>query len=358
MTKNDWDDLKNELDIFIGLTPVENLMMAIFVGGGCNYSQYTTTEKTADYDAADSLSSYQEEKTGYGFGRFGVGFLLDGPMFNDKITYLNINADLIIGAGDDGTLVNKSDNKLAGKQITSTYAYLKSNIWVEAPVSLKSIPGLENFKRFNLRPAVLAIIAGNVWTNGKTIDDIDVSDTYTVKNKPMDYDFFIRPSLELDLQGNSNHRFRLRYGLGIFVNGGTSSTDTTTAGTTVKGKETVNTNVTIRVGDVRARYRIIFPKFVYLETEARYRVDQDLVYTKTTVKEASPGFEVGDVITDTVTQRVRHRVTPKIKLGIDFDVCSLTFGWKPDITISQDSNILNWANWDVAFVLQFDPKSL
>jgi hypothetical protein len=101
------------------------------------------------------------------------------------------------------------------------------------------------------------------------------------------------------------------------------------------------------------------PKVVFIETELEARISQ--TWTQTQLVEMATDL----LVNDSVKYTTGYQMKPKLKIGLDLGVTSLTLSWKPMITFAENNadyvnstNLLNLANWDIAFVLYFDPKDL
>jgi hypothetical protein len=353
-TVDSFNNINNELAVVFNITSIENVVLGFYIGGGSHFSEYA--KETVEKDFVDAYAHEETWTNGYGFIEIGIGANLDGAMFNDALAYFTINEEFKLSFGNDGTRVYKRDG--VEKSFEKREFFYFGNLgYFEPAVNLHDkVAALGALKRFRLKPTIEYTIQTTIPTLYKDDPDTDIEGNEIVYGSQQTN--LIGGGvlgLELDLMPNSSHRFRLKYAIRImdehFVE------DYQDVANSENNNVYTNDYFTLR-HEVKARYRITFPKIVYLESEIRYRITQAWNYEKTYYTE-SPMFD-----SEGNTYAVSHNIRPKLKLGFDFGVTALTFSWRPVIAIASDaaetaaSNLLNLANWDIAFVLSFDPKSL
>lgn len=389
-TRQRFTAIDNALILFV-TARLDTLDFGVFVGGGTNFANYREEKATADWGGTDGEYVYKEID-GYGFIQAGFGFFFDGSLFNDAMAWMVLDNEFtfrfgnglgtlvsvnpyLLDAGGNGTFVNGSGQTVYeadGADTTiydqETYEYFEMNWygWLEPAIDLNDyVSALGNWDRFRLRPSVDYGLSLFVPTKFEEYDSATEALTvYSITN----IGGLIGAGLELDMMPNDAHRFRLRYRIRYDV----AQTDFTW---TVDG-ESIDANYSdtwqrIR-HEIKATYRITFPKVVYLELEARYRINQNFY-------DSSVTDDAGEIIADAsgdykVTySSLSWQLRTRTRLGFDLGVASLRFTWLPiiggdfnadpdengaEVTTTQyinSTNILNLANWDVSVAFRFDP---
>ncbi len=373
--KRDLQDLGriyDELTVLFGVTAIEDVEMGFYLGGGIRYNKYLSDTFDKGYKSSLSKDEKTVEKSGFAFINLGGGAEIKGNKFDNKIEALRFGQEIkvkFLGEGDNTTDgVFRINGPAWSKGVSNTYTndgklqqfedYRWMSIdysgWIQPLIEISNTDGLDVLDSFMLLPGFEYGVSGNIpifysYRESASVKRTDVTLT--------NFNAFVRPSFGIQLIPNSSHKVTLRYAVGW--SGSFTNYFMTTSG--VDSNKFENNLNTIQ-HDVKFTYIITFPAIAYLEIKADFWVKQQIVQS---IEKTSSG----SIISDSAPYSVVAGVNPSLKLGLQFGTVKLVLGWIPQVIISDfnnnkvrgnigDTNLLNLANWDIAFKLQFDPASL
>ena len=416
----DWDNIDNQLYVYLGLKMKNNVHLAFMLGGGTDINDYHTIEDafTASYDAAGAINApytktvKSEIIRGYGFVDLGVGIKFENAFFKTPlIKYLSIyeKATLQINGNQDlsGTLGSTktetewysvaSDAKESENVIDNQYNYFGfyNNGGVLLNLDLKnSISALGVLEEFNIGVGLDYYIGLRYYSNYYQKDNTDYVLNSTVNthlagehaNETFDYKidaylnggfsiplfFELKPAKAVEMKLSYRPELDITY----YKYERNHSMDEEDAGVDVSYEDPTYTyqrtiyNITHNIG---MRFRFIFPKVVRLSIGGTFRIAHNITDTEekqdSDVRKWANGTETpvipgsNEIIDEkNKSGNIDQTINPFLELDFEIvkDLAVITIGWSPNIAfiLNVDTNLLNLANWYLSCIIKFDHRRL
>ncbi|MCK4798089.1 MAG: hypothetical protein KAT05_11950 [Spirochaetes bacterium] len=389
-----WDAIKNSLDVYIGWRVNDNIHLGYMIGGGVFIDQYDRTDDIHN-------NQFIEAKNGYGFIKTGLGVKLNSDLFAnrvfnyilmDQFFEIQIDGNGSVGIEDFsfGSPLNRyyTVEDIPVPVLESLYftGVINPTITYSEHSSLCShfkYIGFQTYGKFGISIPFQKLFF-RISNLNKLEFKIGLSNKFAFKFYSI-YDYYNQSSLDQYNYTIKNHFDPS--GVSLFVGIILSPIEEVEIAVYYKpnfifsGTEWTNSSDNIECKDylfsviheLEASGKFRFPKVVTVLLGLKYYIKHEFEYQYVndsgTIKETYGGIAL--------TNNLAHHLEPKLELWfkiVDKKSVETTIklSWRPKIILFDgyqyytnetgseilDTNILNLANWETGLVVKFDPAKL